>query len=584
MTKYLLLFISLFFLDQGLFAQCVPQLLNCNAAVQSCDQSDNDPQYWNDQLWWDSNLQTHNLAETKIDLNLSVKHPCPGESLTVRCLIFMDLDGDGVQETVVDSDNPPGAGMVNFNNINTPNYSGGTPRVFDQRLVPGNQKWRFSINTSVVSDTTTYSFQWVSDAAPTIFELPQLAYGKHAVRWIVTSTTGQTISCDKPFVVKDCKSPTVVCLNGLSVNIMPTQMIQLWATDFLQYAEDNVTPAGQIKLGIRKLGTGTGFPVDANGNPVTSVIFTCSELGTQGVELWAIDVEGNADFCETYVIVQDNLGQCEIGSTLIEACATDACAIGLEDAFFEFSFGVGPPFSYWVAGSCGSFNHSLPGNTEVKITPSNDDNPLNGVTTYDMKLIEKHINGIDLFDTPYQWIAADANKDQVIDTFDIIECKKLILGIYNELPNNTSWRFVDKQYVFPSPDPLSAPFPESVTVNSDNLPLFPIEFVGVKICDLTCGNLVGFYDLEPENQHLIGIPEPNPTNEGAMLPLQLLDTESVLLEVLDISGRLVYRAETSLPAGPVLLEIPAAGLMQAGVYVWRIRAGEVVKAGKIVRY
>jgi hypothetical protein len=40
------------------------------------------------------------------------------------------------------------------------------------------------------------------------------------------------------------------------------------------------------------------------------VTFDCTELGTQCVELWAIDAAGNADYCETYVIVQDNLGNC----------------------------------------------------------------------------------------------------------------------------------------------------------------------------------------------------------------------------------------------------------------------------------
>jgi hypothetical protein len=38
------------------------------------------------------------------------------------------------------------------------------------------------------------------------------------------------------------------------------------------------------------------------------VTFTCDELGTQLVELWSIDLAGNADYCETYVIVQDNMG------------------------------------------------------------------------------------------------------------------------------------------------------------------------------------------------------------------------------------------------------------------------------------
>ncbi len=586
MYKFLLFILALISAFSKIDAQCDLQLLNCNASEQTCDLTINDPQYWNEITWWDPALLSHDLAETKVDLSLVVKDTCAGGPLSVRCLLFFDLDGNGADETVVDSDNPPPAGMVNYNNIANPNYSGGVPHYFDQRPVPDLQKWRFVLNNTVSGDTSTFRFQWVSNAAPTVFESPELSYALHKVRWVVTNSVGVTKTCEKSTLVKDCKKPTIVCLNGLSVNVMPTQMIQLWASDFLQYGEDNVTPTPQIKYSIRKSGTGTGFPVDGNGDPVPSVIFTCAELGTQSVELWALDVAGNADYCETYVIVQDNLNNCMIEPPIIKACITNACGLGADETVFNFVVVAPnlPPFGYFETGICASISQTLPANTEVTILPENDNNYLNGVSSYDLVLIQKHIDGVNLFDSPYQWIAADANSDHVIDTLDILECKKLILGIYQELPANTSWRFVDKSYVFPSPDPLSAPFPESITVNTSNLPPLNPEFIGVKICDVTCVNLVGFYDLEPGNEHLIGTPEPNPTNAGAMLPLQLVSAETVLLEVMDFSGRLLFHSETALPEGAALLEIPAAALPSAGVFVWRARVGEVVKSGKILRY
>lgn len=587
MNKFLLLLLAFLSASWKLSAQCEPQLLNCNAAIHACDFSNNHGQYWNEMYWWDASNQIHDLAETKIDLNLSVLNDCPGGSQSVRCLLFLDLDGDGAQETVVDSDTFPAGGTVYYQNANNPNYSGGVARSFDERPIPADQKWKFGLQANVFGDTTVFSLQWINPTIPGLFELPELPYGNHKVRWIVTSNTGVEKVCEKTFQVKDCKAPTVVCLNGLSVNIMPTHMITLWATDFLQYAEDNTTPWGQINIAIRKSGTGTGFPVDPNGNPITSVTFDCSELGTQLVELWAIDVAGNADYCETYVLVMDNLNNCAGLPGSIEVCAKDACtdASLLDETVFEFSSHDPnlPPISYFDLGACGTFHPQLP-YTEMTVTASNDDNPLNGVSAFDMVIIKKHIDGIDLLDSPYQWVAADANNDKVIDSLDILECRNLILGIYTQLPNNSSWRFIDKSYVFPSPNPLSAPFPESIVIDLNNPSPIPPEFVGVKICDVTCGNLVGFYDLEPENEHLIGTPTPNPTNDGAMLPVQLLTTENVALEVLDMSGRLLYHQALSLPAGPAMFEIPASALGQAGVYVWQLRAGAVVKSGKIVRY
>ena len=36
----------------------------------------------------------------------------------------------------------------------------------------------------------------------------------------------------------------------------------------------------------------------------------CSDTGTLVVEIWAYDGAGNSDFCETYILVQDNMNLC----------------------------------------------------------------------------------------------------------------------------------------------------------------------------------------------------------------------------------------------------------------------------------
>jgi hypothetical protein len=99
--------------------------------------------------------------------------------------------------------------------------------------------------------------------------------------------------------------------------------------------------------------------------------------------------------------------------------------------------------------------------TDITITPHLDENPLNGVTTFDLVLITKHILGIQLLDSPYKMIAADVNNSSTITTADMIQLRKLILGIYDDFPNNTSWRFVDADYVFPDPtNPWLQEFPD----------------------------------------------------------------------------------------------------------------------------
>jgi len=454
---------------------------------------------WNEMYWWNNGLQLHDLCEEPTDLCITGTDACSGANINIEYLLFLDLDGDGIMETVVNSVNtgiaaPIGEAWntVRYNNLNTPNFSGGTLRQFDERPVPANQKWGFAIQETVNGNNKIACVRWNTQQQQNSYVVPELPHGTHKIKWFITDGCGNNKEYEYTFTVRDCKPPTVVCLNGLSVNIMPTGMITLWASDFLQYTEDNCTPTGQIKIGVRKCGDGTGFPFDGNGNPITSVTFDCTELGTRCIELWAIDADENADFCETFLIVQDNLGSCSGNQIPIVAGALKTeMDEGVEEAnvvlFGTLPNGAPAPTVSDLTDNLGNFMfvNALPVGSDYVVAPEKDDNPLNGVTTYDLVLISKHILGIEPFDSPYKMIAADANKSGSITSFDIVEFRKLILGIYNELPSNTSWRFVDKYYAFPNLlNPFQELFPETKSVQNMQMANLNEDFVGVKIGDV----------------------------------------------------------------------------------------------------
>jgi hypothetical protein len=138
-----------------------------------------------------------------------------------------------------------------------------------------------------------------------------------------------------------------------------------------------------------------------------------------------------------------------------------------------------------VAGAF-EFTNAIPLDGDYQITPSSAEMEyLNGVTTYDLVLISKHILGLVPFNSAYKMIAADANRSGSITTLDIVELRKLILGTYEELPNNTAWRFVDQSFVFPNPfNPFSTAFPENKTRGSVQGSQMAEDFVSVKIGDV----------------------------------------------------------------------------------------------------
>ena len=160
----------------------------------------------------------------------------------------------------------------------------------------------------------------------------------------------------------------------------------------------------------------------------------------------------------------------------------------------------GHVFPTYVTGPDGryTFEVALTGE-ETTIIPEKNDRHKNGVSTLDLVKIQKHLLGLEPFNAPYQYIAADANNSQYVSAIDLIELRKLILGIYAELPTNQSWRFVVKEYVFP--DTLETwSYSPSITF-TDMLPA-NADFYGIKIGDVNGTANPGFTQLLPRESLL----------------------------------------------------------------------------------
>ena len=133
----------------------------------------------------------------------------------------------------------------------------------------------------------------------------------------------------------------------------------------------------------------------------------------------------------------------------------------------------------------GSFQfEDLEAGDNLIFEPYKNDETVAGVSTFDLMLISKIVLGNPEDFTPLQHIAADANRDGKVTVRDIIEVRKLILNPSLQFSNNTSWRFVRKNYVFQNrSNPLLENFPENIEQihqHSD----FEMDFIGVKVGDL----------------------------------------------------------------------------------------------------
>ncbi len=118
---------------------------------------------------------------------------------------------------------------------------------------------------------------------------------------------------------------------------------------------------------------------------------------------------------------------------------------------------------------------------DVKVT-SNTSDWLNGVSTLDMLLIQKHILGVAPLDSPYKIIAADANGSGTVTTSDVLDIRRVILGIQPAFGLGTSWKFVDQDLEFNDP---TNPFAEELDVITvESVDETALDIIAIKVGDL----------------------------------------------------------------------------------------------------
>ncbi|MFN0014861.1 MAG: redoxin domain-containing protein [Saprospiraceae bacterium] len=211
---------------------------------------------------------------------------------------------------------------------------------------------------------------------------------------------------------------------------------------------------------------------NADTNPLvaqyrTGKSLTMPGVGSDGGSVTAVQPYKNGQFgtflgTPTFLVIAPNTGQVFFDIRAANPTATmgliaqkiadllPACRIRTPagDTLQKFQITLTPPgggtsVSQQVTNGTyrlGDF-HGLPPLPFCEAVAAKNDSPLNGVSTFDLVLINRHVLGVEPFQHPWQHVAADANNSGTVSTIDIVELRKLILGIYDTLPQVPSWVF-----------------------------------------------------------------------------------------------------------------------------------------------
>lgn len=214
----------------------------------------------------------------------------------------------------------------------------------------------------------------------------------------------------------------------------------------IPYKVNHPCPEADYDVRLRYKGEGL---VDNNGNLLpplpgsVAVDVPCARLGSNMIELWVVDENGNAGFYVLQLDVKDPRGLCpNSGNQLIGGIKSpdmkpiSDVEVRLNGPIAEIRRNMTNLEGQFNLGSFPSTNESL------SVVPTKTDNPLNGITAFDVLTIFRIASNKMTLTTPYEKIAADINGDGIVSVIDVLMIQALLLQKVKSLPG-PQWIFIN---------------------------------------------------------------------------------------------------------------------------------------------
>lgn len=320
--------------------------------------------------------------------------------------------------------------------IQTPNCAAGTVNLPDIQAMDcgssGNISFRFEVD--YFSDLTINRSGNGKNAGG-LFPV-----GHHLITYFAKDSCHNEGSIQIQIEVKDSKNPNAIAMYGISSSLTLMAngaMTVVNAKLFNNKSNDNCTEAKNLRF---------SFSSDIND---TIRIYTCDSIGKREVKLVVWDESGNSSEVYTFIVIDDVFSNCPTGIQRynIEGFITTKNNQAVTDVQVKFtSPGIEKTAE---TNRNGNFIFSdIPGSTQAQIYSSLSKNYADGLSTADIIQIQRHILGIEIFEDPLKYIAADIDMSGSVTTRDVVHLRNLILGRVTELAHKKSYVFINPEYVF----------------------------------------------------------------------------------------------------------------------------------------
>lgn len=380
------------------------------------------------------------------------------------------------------------------------------------------KSFSISANDCLGAEGLSYSYELIENGTVTLSGQATnfsatVSNKAYEVKWTVNDNCGNTASETVAYTFKDCTNPAPFCLDGVATVVDNNGKATVWATDINQKSADNCSEEANLALRIYHPSLAIDRPQnDADAATVlalpASIELSCDELGNQAIDLYVIDEAGNWDYCTGSVFIQDGNGACGTSGLLDSAVVAQVAGgilspdnipvVGVEvsakgTALFEQTV---------TTSESGIFELNLPKGIGYTISFAKEDDPANGLTTFDILLVRKHILGITPFDKDWQHLAADMNKSGSVSAFDMVNMRQIILGITEGEYADNPWRYMPVGGASINGDnPEDISLTEGILIPTLAENITTLDFIAIKMGDLNGSVQVGGFTKADDRKH-----------------------------------------------------------------------------------
>lgn len=365
-----------------------------------------------------------------------------------------------------------------------------------------------------------------------------LIAGEYGLRVIGRDLCGNTDSIKSTVSIVDASAPVAFCGNStIPVTLPASGQMTIYAKDFDAGSMAGCTP-GPVKFSF-------------SPDPSDSVrILNCDSTGLRNYTVWITNTRQKQTTCQVVLQVNGLQNTCFPSS---EFQLGGVVTTGQKNGINKVSIKIEPTLVNIITDNTGSYQSPfLKGGQDYTVRPGKQDNPLNGVSSIDLLIMEKHILGQALLTDSYLQIAADVNQSGSITVSDLIELRRLILGNITAFGKNEVWNFIPSTYKFPDPaNPWI--YPRTIPVKNLAGNISDLNFIGIKTGDVNYSALLNLGSLESRaGEHIDLRVKTKKIPEGTQISVYILSPIKSLYAV-QLGFQVDQKVKAIRPAGGQLM-------------------------------